>query len=86
MIEDAAAALGASMGSIINLLSPEVIVIGGGVAGALGDPFQALAWEIAQKYALPRATENVRCVKAMLGDDAGVMGAATFAKARTESK
>jgi glucokinase len=84
VIEDAAKALGAAMGGVINLLSPEVIVIGGGVAGALGDPFQERAWQVAQTFALPRATENVRCVKAMLGDDAGVMGAATFAKARTE--
>jgi glucokinase len=84
LIEEAAMALGASMGTVINLLSPEIIVVGGGVGGALGPKFRDKAWEIAQKYALPRATENVRCVSAELGDDAGVMGAAAFAKARTE--
>ena len=83
LIDDAAKALGAAVGSVINLLSPEIIVVGGGVAGALGDAFIERIWEVAQKYALPRATENVRCVPAALGDDAGVLGSAAFAKAQT---
>src|SRR5205085_11643394 len=39
LVDDAARALGAQIGSLINLLSPEVIVLGGGVAGALGEDF-----------------------------------------------
>jgi glucokinase len=80
LIDDGARALGAAIGSIINLLSPEVIVLGGGLAGALGESFRERLWEIALRYTLPRAAENVRCVAASLADDSGIYGAAAFAR------
>jgi len=80
LIDDAARALGASIGSMINLLSPEVIVVGGGVAGALGESFLERIWEIAQRYTLPGAANGVRCVPAALGDDSGITGSAAYAK------
>ena len=83
LIDDAARALGAAIGSVINLLSPEVVVIGGGVAGALGESFRERIWEIALRYTLPRAAENVRCVPAALEDDSGICGAAVFARDRS---
>jgi len=86
LVDDAARALGAAIGSVINLLSPEVIVIGGGVAGALGESFRERAWEIAQRYALPRAAEGVRCVPAALADDSGIVGAASFARDQLNAK
>jgi glucokinase len=83
LIDDAARALGAAIGSAINLLSPEVVVVGGGVAGALGESFLERIWEIAQRFVLPRAAERVRCVAAALEDDSGIYGAAAFAQAHT---
>jgi glucokinase len=80
LIDDAARALGSAVASAVNLLSPEMIVIGGGLAGALGESFLERIWEIAQRYTLPRATEGVRCVAASLGDDSGIFGAAAFAR------
>lgn len=80
LIDEAARAIAAGVGTVINLLSPEVIVVGGGLTKALGPAFPERIWEIAQRYALPRATENVRCVMAALGDDAGIVGAATYAR------
>jgi len=82
LIDEAARAIAAGVGTVVNLLGPEVIVIGGGMTKALGAPFIERIWEIAQRYALPRATENVRCVMAALGDDAGITGAAAYAKER----
>lgn len=82
LVEDAAHALGAAVGSAINLLSPEVIVMGGGVVGALGDPFLERIWEIALRYALPHAADRVRFVPAALQDNSGIYGAAAFAKAK----
>jgi glucokinase len=82
LVDEAARAIAASVGTVVNFLSPEVIVIGGGMTKALGAPFIERIWEIAQRYALPRATENVRCVMAALGDDAGITGAAAYAKER----
>ena len=83
LIDEAARALGAAIGSVINLLSPEVVVLGGGLAGALGESFRERIWEIALRFTLPRAAENVRCVPAALGDDSGIFGAAAFARDRS---
>jgi glucokinase len=82
LVDDGARALGAAIGGVVNLLSPEVVVIGGGVTGALGDTYIERIWEIAQRYTLPGATQNVRCVPAALGDDSGVIGCAAYAKSR----
>jgi glucokinase len=85
LIDEAARAIAAGVGTVVNLLSPEVIVVGGGLTKALGPSFPERIWEIAQRFALPRATENVRCVMAALGDDAGITGAATYARDRLAS-
>lgn len=85
LVDSAAKALGAAIGGLINLLSPEVIVLGGGVAGALGDTFRDRIWEIATRYTLPGATDHVKLVAAMLEDDSGIVGAAALAKDRMES-
>ena len=82
LVDEAARAIGAAVGSVVNLLSPEIIVVGGGLTKALGASFPERIWEVAQRYALPRATENVRCVMAALGDDAGITGAAAYARER----
>jgi glucokinase len=82
LVDDAAKAIGAAVGSVVNLLSPEIVVVGGGLTKALGAAFPERIWEFATKYALPRATENVKCVMASLGDDAGITGAAGYARER----
>jgi glucokinase len=86
LFDDAALALGAGIGGCINLLSPEIIVMGGGFAEAFGDVLTERVWEIACRYALPGAIEGVRLVKAELGDNAGIVGAATYARERVASK
>ncbi len=83
LVDDGARALGAAIGSVVNLLSPEVVVIGGGVTGALGDTYIERIWEIAQRYTLPGAAADVRCVPAALGDDSGIVGCAAYARSRT---
>lgn len=82
LVDDAARALGAAIGGVVNFLSPEVIVLGGGVTGALGDTFIERIWEIAQRYTLPGAANGVKCVSASLGDDSGIIGCAAYAKAQ----
>lgn len=82
IIDDAARAVGAAVASVVNLLSPEVVVIGGGVTQAIGEPFIERIWEITLRYTLPGAAENVRCLPAALGDDSAIVGAAGFARAK----
>ncbi len=85
VIDDAAKAIAAGIASCLNLLSPEIIVLGGGLAVALGESFRERIWELAVRWALPEAARNVRFVPAALGDDAGIVGAATYAKSLVES-
>jgi glucokinase len=81
LIDDAARALGAAIGGVINFLNPQIIVIGGGVTVALGDSFIERIWELAQRYTLPGAANGIRCVPAELGDYSGIVGCAAYAKA-----
>jgi glucokinase len=86
LVDDAARALGAAIGGVVNFLNPEIIVIGGGVTGALGDTFIERIWEIAQRYTLPGAATGIRCIPAALGDDSGIVGCAAYAKAHPPLK
>ncbi len=79
-VERAAHYLGLAIGSIINLLGPELIVIGGGVAEALGQPFLQLITETARGQAMADPDQVVRIELSELGDDAGLLGAALIAQ------
>ncbi len=86
IVDDAARAVGAGIASVVNLLSPEIVVLGGGVAGALGESFNERVWEFALRSILPGSAENVRCVPAALGDDSGIIGSAAYARAKLAIK
>lgn len=70
--------LGDFLAGICNLLNPEIIVIGGGVAEA-GPFLFGPAREALKRNAFPEAARSVRIVKARFGPDAGLIGAATLA-------
>ncbi len=70
--------LGIAIASLVNILNPEVVVIGGGVIAAgelLLAPARAeVAWRV-----LPPLRDAVRIVPARFGVEAGMIGAATLA-------
>ena len=66
--------LGAALGSLVNIFNPEVIVIGGGFSQAR-DLFLEPALEAMRVEALPPGRDFVRVVPALLGPDAGLVGA-----------
>jgi len=69
--------LGAGIASAVNLVNPQVVVIGGGVSqGGLG--FIRRIENEVKKRAFPSATKKLKVVKAKLGNDAGFIGAATL--------
>ena len=74
--------LGAGVASVVNLLSPEVIVMGGGVFEALGKELLPIMVKYVEPDALEACLQNVKIVLAALGDDASVLGAAVAARQR----
>ena len=72
--------LGAGVVNVINLLDPDVICIGGGVAGAGEDLMEPLR-EYVSKELYARSGEPTKLRLAALGNDAGIIGAAYLGKA-----
>lgn len=66
--------IGMGLTSVVNLLNPEKIVIGGGVADA-GDLLFTPIKETLKKRAMPIQGAAVEIVHAQLGNTAGVIGA-----------
>jgi glucokinase len=78
LFDEAGRALGRAIGGYVNILSPEVVAIGGGLIGAgdlLFTPLHAAIPEIA--FAVPLS--RCRVVTAALGTDAGLVGATAWA-------
>jgi glucokinase len=85
VIKKATKYLGIGIGSIVNFLNPEMIVLGGGVVEALDDTFLDSIRKASEKYALPNTLSGVQIVRAKLGDNAGILGAAALARQRLEA-
>ena len=81
-IHRAAFYLGLGLGGLVNLLGPEIVVIGGGVTEALGEPFLELIRASARQQILVDPDNTIRIEPAALGDDAGMLGAALMARER----
>jgi glucokinase len=75
--------LGIALADLVNILNPEMIVIGGGVAGAW-DLFIGKTREEIDKRSFREPAERVKLVPAKLGDDAGILGAARLAFSATK--
>jgi glucokinase len=70
--------LGAGLASIANILSPEVIVLGGGITQA-GDDLFVPVNEFMKQFEWQPTGKTTEIVKAVYGDMAGAIGAASFA-------
>lgn len=74
LVGDAASALATAMASAIALVDVELIVLGGGFASNLGEPFRAAVESELAARAFAGTTAPVR--SAALGDTGGAVGAA----------
>lgn len=83
VIEEAAEYIGIGIANLMNLLSPEVVVLGGGVIDALEDEMMAIIIETVHDYALPGTDKGIEIVASKLGDDAGIVGGAVLARRET---
>ncbi|MBN1160954.1 MAG: ROK family protein [Dehalococcoidales bacterium] len=78
VIERAAFYLGVGMVNIANIFNPQMIVIGGGLAG-IGEILIAPGRKMVAERAFSISSRNIKIVGAKLGNEAGVYGAAAFA-------
>ena len=75
--------LGFVLAGAVNLVNPELIIIGGGVAKNF-DMFAPTVRETLKQKSILIARQRVRVVRAKLGDDAGVLGAYLLVKGSLE--
>jgi len=78
LMADVALDLGIAIADLVNVLNPEMIIIGGGMAAMgeyLFEPLRATV--VARSFEAP--ARRARIVPAQLGDDAGIIGAAGVA-------
>jgi glucokinase len=70
--------LGVGIGNLVNMLNPEVVVVGGGVIGA-GELLLAPARDVVAGRALPPSRDAARIVRAHFGVESGMIGAGVLA-------
>jgi glucokinase len=70
--------LGIGLANLINILNPEMIVIGGGVVNGW-DLFEKHMHQQVEERAFPLLAARVKIEQAKCGDDAGLLGAARLA-------
>lgn len=75
LVREAGRTIGEVLASVVSLLNPSVIVIGGPLAEA-GEGLLAGVREMVYRRSLPLATQHLRIVQAQVGYKAGVVGAA----------
>jgi glucokinase len=82
VLDRAAKYLALGIASAANLLNPELVVLGGGVVEALGDPFVERVRALTRRQPLEAVTRDLRIEPSELGDDAGITGAALLVRTR----
>ncbi|MDZ7331187.1 MAG: ROK family protein [candidate division KSB1 bacterium] len=70
--------LGTGLASVANVIDPDLIILGGGVAEA-GNEFIQRIEQAVKQNAIGAIAEKIRVVKAMLNVDAGIIGAILLA-------
>ena len=78
IVRDAADRIGDAVASIVHLIAPDVVVLGGGLVEALPDLYVKEVSDRARQEVMPAYSKLFRVTAAKLGDDAAVMGAAAW--------
>ncbi|MEW6117565.1 MAG: ROK family protein [Nitrospirota bacterium] len=77
VLRDAGKSLGVGIASVINIFSPDAVVLTGGLIGAWNIYVEAAIQE-ASKRAFKELYNRVKIIPSSLGDDAGMIGAANL--------
>ena len=77
IVARAATYLGIGLANLVNIFNPELIVIGGGVS-KMGNMLLAPARKAIREIAFKLPARTARIVRARLGSNAGIIGAAVY--------
>ncbi len=80
VIETTAEHIGTGVANLINILNPQVVILGGGVIEALQDEMMSVIVQTAQDCAMPGTLKGVEIIASKLGDSAGITGGAVLAR------
>lgn len=80
ILAKAAELIGLGIANVVNVLDPEVVVVGGGLIEACGDFMMPIIVDSAKPRMMKVYGEPASIVRSYLGDDAGIVGAAVIAK------
>jgi glucokinase len=83
VLQEVGTNLGLGIANIVSLLNPEIVVLGGGLAG-IGNRLLVPLRQAMRRWGQPLATRQVRVVSSCLGDEAGILGAARYAFLKME--
>jgi glucokinase len=75
--------LGLGLANVINLMNPEVVIVGGGMSAA-GDRLLNPVRDAVNKHILKLSGQACRVIQANLGSRAGMTGAAAYAYAKMQ--
>jgi glucokinase len=79
--------LGQLVGSMINFIDPQIVVMGGGVVEAIGEAFVAPIRPIAYQHTMNKLdAREIGIVVARLGDHSTLMGAAVHARQQLQAR
>jgi len=81
VIAETARFLAIGLTGAVNLLNPDLVIVGGGVADGGAGFVEAVALELRERVC-DSAAENLRVVKAALGNHAGFVGASILGEER----
>ncbi len=82
VIEETGRIMGAALSGVVNLFNPEALVFGGGIIDGGAGLVEVIGAEI-RRRAFPSATENLRILRAELGNNAGFIGAGLLGEYKT---
>lgn len=80
IMRDGAKYLGIALAGAVNLLAPDIIVLGGGLVEALPELYVNQIAETLSEHVMPSYLKSYDLKIAKLGDDAGAMGAAAWSR------
>lgn len=83
IVRQAAWWLGVGIANVVNLMVPEIVVLGGGLVEAMPDIFVGEARRSAEKHVMSVFRRAFKIAPAALGDDATVLGAAAWVRHET---